>query len=124
MKPLGCLLVLSALLVCGAVHPRTINAAEEQGQAAGAPSYDLKTGESVYQKACMACHSMGVAGAPRYGKAEDWKSRIDKGMEVLVRNSLEGFQGEKGLMPARGGRSDLSDEEVAAAVAYMVEGSR
>jgi len=78
-------------------------------------------GKAVYDQACMACHAQGVAGAPKFGDAEAWAPRIEQGMETLYENSINGFQGETGVMPPKGGFANLSDEEVKAAVDYMVE---
>jgi cytochrome c5 len=78
-------------------------------------------GKAVYDQACMACHAQGVAGAPKFGDAEAWGPRIEQGMETLYENSINGFQGETGVMPPKGGFANLSDEEVKAAVDYMVE---
>lgn len=77
-------------------------------------------GQAIYQQACFACHGTGAAGAPKLGDKADWGPRIAKGMDTLVKHALEGFQGEKGFMPAKGGRTDLSDAEVKAALEYMV----
>jgi cytochrome c5 len=82
------------------------------------------SGPQVYNQACIACHGAGVAGAPVVGDASVWEARIAKGMETLYDHSLNGFQGDAGYMPPKGGRTDLSDEEVVAAVDYMVEESR
>jgi cytochrome c5 len=81
-------------------------------------------GEAVYNQACMACHAQGVAGAPKLGDAEAWAPRIEKGIETLHDHSINGFQGEAGVMPPKGGFTNLSDEEVMAAVDYMVENSK
>lgn len=81
-------------------------------------------GEKVFQQACTACHTAGVAGAPKIGDKSAWGPRIDKGMDTLVKHAVEGFTGDKGVMPAKGGFSNLSDQAVADAVAYMVEKSR
>lgn len=78
-------------------------------------------GKAIYDQACMACHAQGVAGAPKFGDSEAWAERIAKGMDVLYENSIKGFQGEAGVMPPKGGFANLSDEEVNAAVDYMVE---
>ena len=61
----------------------------------------------------------GVGGAPVVGDAAQWTDRIAKGVDVLKQHAIEGFTGV-GFMPAKGGRVDLSDEEVAGAVDYMV----
>jgi cytochrome c5 len=81
------------------------------------------TGPQVYNAACTACHSAGIAGAPRTGDVQQWIARIAQGMDILYQHSIEGFLGEEGYMPPKGGRTDLSDEEVMAAVDYMVEES-
>ena len=80
-------------------------------------------GQTVYDTYCMACHAAGVAGAPRVGNADDWTDRVAQGAEVLYDHSINGFQGDKGMMPAKGGFANLSDDEVKAAVDYMVENS-
>ena len=81
-------------------------------------------GAAVYQQACFACHGTGAAGAPKMGDAAAWASRIAKGMPMLFQHSIEGFQGDTGIMPPKGGRADLSDEQVKAAVEYMVSQSK
>jgi len=78
-------------------------------------------GASVYKTVCQVCHGTGVMGAPKHGDKAGWKGRISKGMATLEKNAIEGFKGKKGIMPAKGGKSSLSDDEVKAAVAYMVD---
>jgi len=87
-------------------------------------SAEATKGKSVYDKACMACHSMGIAGAPKTGDIAAWTSRIAQGMDTLNGNAINGYQGENGIMPAKGGNMSLSDDEVKDAVAYMVESSQ
>lgn len=89
-------------------------------QVAAATTPGVEVGEDVFRKACRACHEMGIAGAPKLGDAADWSPRIAQGMDVLYQHSLKGFTGKKGVMPARGGFTTLSDHEVKAAVDYMV----
>jgi cytochrome c5 len=84
---------------------------------------DSGAGKSLYGKTCALCHAAGVAGAPKPGDKEDWAPRIAQGMDTLNKHAIEGFTGKKGQMPARGG-SSASDEEMKAAVSYMVEQSR
>ncbi len=83
------------------------------------PVATAMSGPQVYNSACLACHGAGVAGAPILGDAAQWAPRIAQGMEVLTTHAIEGYTGELGYMPPKGGRMDLSDEEVAAAVEYM-----
>jgi cytochrome c5 len=68
-------------------------------------------------------HAAGVAGAPKPGDKADWGPRIAKGKDLLYKHALEGFTGEKGMMPARGGSTTLSDDDVKSAVDYMVSRS-
>jgi cytochrome c5 len=72
-------------------------------------------GAAVYASACQACHMAGAAGAPIPG-SDPWNERAGKGLEALAYSAINGLN----AMPAKGGRADLSDEEVTAAVEYML----
>jgi cytochrome c5 len=100
--------------------------AQTAGAAAAAPQVATveMNGEQAYQAICGTCHAAGIAGAPRFGDAAAWGPRIAKGTAVLYQHSVEGFHGEAGFMPPKGGRPDLSDESVHKAVDYMVAGAR
>ncbi|MBS9405608.1 cytochrome c5 family protein [Halomonas sp. TRM85114] len=74
-------------------------------------------GESIYGNVCSACHDSGAAGAPIRGEEDAWTDRVEKGFATLLDHSINGFN----AMPARGGNPNLSDEEVEAATAYLVE---
>lgn len=74
-----------------------------------------KSGQEVYEAACVACHGSGALGAPRFENKGDWNARIGQGYETLVKNAIEGIR----QMPPRGGNAGLTDAEVARAVAYM-----
>ena len=87
------------------------------------PVATAMTGPQVYNTACLACHGAGVGGAPIVGDAGQWTDRIGQGIDVLKRHAIEGYTGSVGYMPPKGGRLDLSDEEVGNAVEYMVEES-
>ena len=78
------------------------------------------SGEQVYNTVCFACHATGAAGAPKLEDKADWAPRIAQGEDTLVKHAIEGFQGQKGVMPPKGGRVDISDEAVKAAVEFMV----
>ena len=82
------------------------------------------SGPDVYNSACAACHGQGIGGAPRVGDTAAWQPRIAQGQELLSQHALQGFTGATGYMPPKGGRVDLSDEEILAAVAHMLDGSR
>jgi cytochrome c5 len=87
------------------------------------PVATAMTGPQVYNSACIACHSAGVGGAPIVGDAAQWTDRLAQGMETLTRHAIEGYTGSAGYMPPKGGRLDLSDDEVAGAVQFMVDES-
>lgn len=77
----------------------------------------------MYGKTCALCHGAGVAGAPKPGDKADWGPRIAQGKETLYKHAIEGFTGSKGMMPARGGGTSLTDDEVKAAVDFMADQS-
>lgn len=99
---------------------------DEPGEAAPAvaavpaPAAAPLSGEQVYNAACFACHGSGVGGAPKLGDAAAWKPRVGQGAATLNKHALEGYQGSAGYMPPKGGRVDLSDDEIIAAVDFMV----
>jgi len=80
--------------------------------------------ETVFQQGCAACHGAGIAGAPKLGDKAAWAARIAQGKDVLYKHALEGFQGKNGVMPAKGGRADFTDQSVINAVDYMVAASQ
>lgn len=75
----------------------------------------LQGGEAVYNLACSACHTAGIAGAPKTGDIAAWKPRLAQGFDTLVKHAVEGFK----TMPAKGGNASLDPVEVARAVAFM-----
>ena len=79
----------------------------------------LERGRQVWTGTCIQCHSTGLGGAPLIGNRELWEPRVAKGIEELVAHATNGFYGDVGEMPARGGNMDLSDEEVRLAVRFM-----
>jgi cytochrome c5 len=84
----------------------------------------VAAGEEVYEANCAGCHDSGTAGAPKPGNKEDWKGRLELGVELLTKKSIEGYDGKTGSMPAKGGNAALTSEEVSNAVQYMVFKSR
>ena len=80
------------------------------------------SGESVYNGLCVNCHGIAALAAmiPQAGDAAAWEPRIKKGIDVLYANAINGYTGELGMMPAKGGNPALSDEEVKAAVDYII----
>lgn len=99
----------------------TAAAAPAESDAASGNAVAAVDGEQIYSQACFACHAAGVAGAPAYGDQTAWTARLEQGLDALYEHSISGFQGETGVMPPKGGRMDLSDDAIRAAVDYMVE---
>ncbi len=82
----------------------------------------LKVGRTVVVEKCSLCHETGREDAPIVGKAKHWQKRLPQGIDVLVKRAIEGYEGPGGTeMPAKGGHMDLTDDEVKAAVLYMVK---
>ena len=83
-----------------------------------------REGKQVFDKVCIQCHGAdkNVAFAPKVTHNDEWSARIAKGFDTLVAHAVNGFNGA-GQMPARGGDSTLTDDEVARAVAYMTNQS-
>ena len=84
---------------------------------AGGGKIDLVKGEATYTATCAACHGSGVAGAPKLGDKAAWAPRLQQGFEGLYTSALKG----KNAMPAKGGKADLAEADLANAVAYMVK---
>ena len=81
----------------------------------------LALGEKVFVSSCKACHDTGMAqnDAPQLSEQSEWKDRAGKGRSDLYNSAIEGFTGYY-AMPPRGGNAALSDDEVKAAVDYML----
>ncbi len=116
IKPVGA-------VYAGASGAAAAAAAAEAARAAAASqvAYDgTLDGQVIFDKLCSACHSTGAGGSPTMEKAQ-WDARIAQGFDTLVQHAIEGFQGNSGLMPARGGNPALSDEQVEASVRWMLD---
>ena len=95
--------------------------AAPKSQAAGASASPRKPdGKKVYDTTCMVCHATGVAGAPKFGDKAAWAPHLVHGMDALLQSALKG----KGAMPPKGGNPSLSDDDVRAAVEFMVSQSK
>jgi len=82
------------------------------------------TGQQVYDGLCKSCHGSGIPGIPQTGDQAAWEQRVAQGMDTVYKNAIEGFTGASGMMmPPRGGGTN-TDDEVKAAVDYMVSSSQ
>lgn len=84
--------------------------------AASAEPAGPRSGEDVYAVSCAACHGTGLLASPKFGSPDDWAPRLAQGTDALYSNAINGIN----AMPAKGGNSALSDDEVKAAVDHMI----
>lgn len=77
-------------------------------------------GKAIYSQTCVVCHGAGIAGAPKLDDKAQWAPRIEQGADMLHNHAINGFQGNAGMMPPKGGNMQLSDDAVKAAVDYMI----
>lgn len=101
-------------------------AEEEEAPAATevAATSDGDAGKKIYDGLCAACHGSGIPGIPQLGDKEAWAPRIAQGNDTLYAHAINGFTGKSGMMmPPKGGGTN-SDDEIKAAVDYMVSNSQ
>ena len=77
----------------------------------------LAQGKAIVEANCFVCHAQGINGAPIIGNQKMWNKRLPKGLDTLADHAINGFAG---MMPAKGGNPDLSDEDIRLAVSYMI----
>jgi cytochrome c5 len=90
------------------------------GGAVAAVGGEPRSGQAVYDASCNMCHGSGVGGAPKTGDKAAWSARIAQGKDTLHKHAIEGIR----AMPAKGTCMSCSDEEVIAAVDYIVGKSK
>jgi cytochrome c5 len=112
IRPFGQIYLPGEELTAG--EPQVVEATQPE------PVATTMSGPQVYNSACIACHGTGIGGAPTIGDRAAWQPRIAQGNDTLYLNALKGYTGSTGFMPEKGGRLDLSDDEIRDAVDYMV----
>jgi cytochrome c5 len=80
----------------------------------------FKDGTDVYENVCKLCHGLGIGGAPKSGDKAAWAARTAQGKSALYEHAIKGFTGKAGVMPPKGGRTDVSDELVKKAVDHLL----
>lgn len=110
IKPIG------QVRLAGEPAPAAKDNANNNTAAVATPAAEQSPGERVYSSACLACHSTGAAGAPKLGDTAAWTPRSAQGMAVLLNHALNGFN----AMPARGGNAALTDDDIKAAIGFML----
>jgi cytochrome c5 len=99
----------SALLLCSVMAISPPAFADEKNA----------SGAHIYKEACSVCHSSGVANAPKLGDQAVWKKLIGEGQVIITAHGYVGVR----AMPPRGGKEELSVEQFAEALNYMVNKS-
>jgi len=79
-----------------------------------------RTGQQVYEAVCKACHATGISGAPKFGDKAWLQLERQEGMKELVKDAIKGER----AMPPKGGCADCSDDEIRAAVKYMIDSAK
>jgi len=100
-------------------------AADEAAKAAlvaNVPYGGRTDGAEIFNGLCAGCHKGGVGGAPML-TAAGMGARAAKGKDLLYKHAIEGFQGDAGVMPAKGGNPALTDDQIKVAVDYMLDNS-
>lgn len=113
LKPVGEITLFDPNAPAPAAAPVAVAAAAP----AAAPA---DKGEATFKGVCTGCHSAGLLGAPKFGDKAAWAPRIAKGIDALYVSALKG----KNSMPAKGGNPALADDDVKAAVQYMVSAAK
>lgn len=80
----------------------------------------LASGKALYDSACFVCHTSGVAGAPKLGDKDAWAPYIETGLDTMLQIAISG----QGAMPPRGTAMNASDDDLRAAILYMIEDAR
>jgi cytochrome c5 len=83
--------------------------------AEGSDTPGERTGKQVVEAVCAACHATGALNAPKIGDAGAWGPLIKDGHAHLTEMAIKGVR----QMPPKGGNPQLTDDEVARAVAFM-----
>ncbi|MFC4279009.1 c-type cytochrome [Achromobacter aloeverae] len=99
--------------------PQSAPAPAAGTQAAAQPAVN-PAGEKLYKSTCFACHGTGVAGAPKFGDKAAWDKYIQTGEDTMVKTAISG----KGAMPPKGGAANASEDDIRAAVRYMVNAAK
>jgi len=100
----------------GKVNIGSVPAASGAAAAPAAAAAGPRSGAQVYNATCMACHSTGVAGAPKVGDKAAWGPRAAKGIDGLLASATHGLN----AMPPRGTCADCSDDELKGAIEHML----
>jgi cytochrome c5 len=110
-------LVITALALAGCERPSSTASPESEAQSRQLKPLYPEIAE-IYARSCRSCHTIAASGAPLTGDKLAWAPRMDKGMDVLVDNVINGFGG----MPPFGLCMDCSAQQFEALIQFMAEG--
>lgn len=119
MNQTRALFTLASSLI-GLLISHTVLAADQSGTKTRPQQYNLGLGRVVFTQQCTKCHGEPESGAPQLGSVQDWEERLQRPLPTLVNHAIQGH----GKMPPKGGLEKLSDRDVSAAVAYVVDRGR
>ncbi|MCW8945038.1 MAG: c-type cytochrome [Sedimenticola sp.] len=102
------------------IAPLHAGSAGTVSQQADTQRYNLGLGRVVFTQQCIKCHGEPESGAPQLGQSADWRERLKATLPTLIKHAIKGH----GEMPPKGGLEKLSDRDVSAAVAYVVDRGR
>ncbi len=105
--------ILENIKPVGQVNVGSVPASAAAPAAAAGP----RSGQDVYNASCLACHSTGVAGAPKVGDKAVWSARAAKGIDGLLATAISGLN----AMPPKGTCGACSDDELKGAIEYMLK---
>lgn len=94
-----------------------VNVGSVSASAAAPVAAGPRSGKDVYGSSCMACHSTGVAGAPKVGDKAAWSARASKGVDGLLKTAISGLN----AMPPKGTCATCSDDELKGAIEFMLK---
>ncbi len=82
-----------------------------------ANSSEARKPEKLFDTFCFSCHGTGWENAPVIGDSFAWEERIEQGIDVLLKHTVEGFNS----MPPKGGCADCTSDELKALILWMSE---
>lgn len=110
------LIVVSVLVIAACGDSSAPGVPNEPALEQPAADPALVAGEAIVKANCFVCHAQGINGAPIIGNHKMWGPRAGQGLDTLVNHAMSGY----GLMPAKGGKEDLDEEDIRLAVSYML----